>query len=835
MSFPPMQIIADKTFGCTAENHSTFMVFNNLAIYAFGAGAVLLDVNTRESTFFSATDIENVNSISTLVPASPTAKSASVSPNSRDAKSLLRDRAKLATAVSTNGTLVAIGESGFQPRVLLFRVDQSNSKPVSFILAHSFGIKHLAFSPCGKYLATLGTANDGFIYVWDVSDPSNPAMFSTNRCISTVHDMAWFGSRIATVGLRHIRIWRTDTTVSSDIGSHLLTGRNVILGDFSDACFTQMATLDDQKFAVSTAKGEVILISNSDGLPLLTHIASAQSSSTIDAFCANSNGTLIVLSSRQSLSLVKLRDQKCEAVERLTDDTYQATSKCIAFAADDSKLIALESDRIALFAFSTLHSSISSDSETLTETHPISGIIPVNTNLYMWNAKGHIMVCNSSLTPLNSFVVPSVANASSAVVSDTLVIYIGTLDGTIVRYEEKETSTTIAHESEITSLAFACHESKRYIASSGRDRITQIFIDSDTHELNLTQSLDTHHGSVMKVAFTSDFRLISSSIDRSVAIHEFDSGKFRIRKIVNLKSSPIDFSVDSSKLLVSTLDKCFWRINTEDGEVEQHQKLTDENGESLSVDKISFSTITDPADNETRLSCIVGLASDKSIKTFSITTGQSLASAFGHTGGVTGLVKCPSENNEFYSSGVDGTLISWKLGPKLPESDVTVSSSPRRIFMNRGERTSRPTSPVRNFQPGTLPRSNPTSPKGRVRQKLHENVSPQRSPPRTPDRVPPIKPSNVLTPQPLNGSHNLHSSSPVSFSQASKRLCTELQMFRRYVEHQMISTLTSDSDTLANVRHELDITKSLLPGYSDSEMLTRLCDLVRKHDKENSL
>lgn len=83
--------------------------------------------------------------------------------------------------------------------MLIFSLELSSNIPLSIITEHSFGVRSLAFSPDSQYLATLGDMNDGFLFVWAINSKTGSArLHSTNKCTSTIHDMAWVGNNLVT-------------------------------------------------------------------------------------------------------------------------------------------------------------------------------------------------------------------------------------------------------------------------------------------------------------------------------------------------------------------------------------------------------------------------------------------------------------------------------------------------------------------------------------------------------------------------------------------------------------------------------------------------------------
>jgi WD40 repeat protein len=66
---------------------------------------------------------------------------------------------------SPNGKYLAVGESGYQPSVLIF--DVSNKKLIQELKGHKYGICFVQFSPNMKFLVSIGFSLDSFVHLWE--------------------------------------------------------------------------------------------------------------------------------------------------------------------------------------------------------------------------------------------------------------------------------------------------------------------------------------------------------------------------------------------------------------------------------------------------------------------------------------------------------------------------------------------------------------------------------------------------------------------------------------------------------------------------------------------
>lgn len=191
-----------------------------------------------------------------------------------------RERIKTVTSVSLspNGKFLAVGETGYHPRVLLFSTaaEAGAENPLSIMTEHTWGVRAVAFSSNSRYLATLGEANDGYLFVWSIHTKTGATkLLASNKCIANICHMTWCGERLITVGTRHVKIWqlpddkgtsdkrsraRDSAVLPSLDGPVPLVGRNCLLGDKANRTFTCAVSIDERYALIGTDAQELLAV-----------------------------------------------------------------------------------------------------------------------------------------------------------------------------------------------------------------------------------------------------------------------------------------------------------------------------------------------------------------------------------------------------------------------------------------------------------------------------------------------------------------------------------------------------------------------------------------------
>lgn len=635
-----------------------------------------------------------------------------------------RERIKAASSVSISpdGRLLAVGETGYNPRVLIFSTaeDAIANVPLSIMSEHTYGVRAVAFSPDGKYLATLGEPNDGFLFMWSVNVKTGSVkLHSANRCTTSISDMVWCGNTLITVGTRHVKAWRIAEPVKpspskkarlrlddSGLASpapQTLTGRNVLLGNLVDELFSCAVPMSNTQTVVCTDGGHVCLLKDGDSGFTLTTMFRMKARISCATY-ENSSDKITVGDREGDLYAVPLPTTASENdVIRMQgpDSTLRrfrasdGNPAVSAIGGVNGQIVLLDSSCcIRLVRIESLRPHM--NRSFVSHNGPVRGLQlacshNADGSYFTWSASGQVLFWDRSGVLLQSGqlvleqinhvdedllnelkVVRSLPRSNCYVAGDRLGILnlINGQDCAVVNESR-------AHGSEIIDIAIYEGEDCTLVATSGRDRIVQLF-RATNDSLELAQTLDEHIGAVTGVSFSGNGdRLISASADRTIVVRDRFTkvvGDSRITaylssRVVTLKATPLSMSLladDPDGLIVSTMDRNVLKLNTFTGVVSDAFKVTDpENDDTVILNSICMGKSR--VDGAPRL--LVGCSStDKSIRVYDLDREILLTRESGHTEGISDIAlredvdeATSTVTRSIISTGLDGTIMTWSL------------------------------------------------------------------------------------------------------------------------------------------------------------------------------
>lgn len=513
-------------------------------------------------------------------------------------------------ALSPNGRWLAVGESGYSPRVLLFSTarDASTEVPFSIVTEHTWGIRNIAFSPDGRFLATLGESNDGFLFIWSINHRSGALkLWATNKCTTNVCHMIWCGQHLLTVGTRHVKIWQLPTAektspskmsrlrsaleASPGINPIPLYGRNCLLGDLADLTFTCAVSVTDHIAVISTDTGSLCFVDVSKNPAELSRLDQDIGSARALGFrqrpqrlvWAGGGDEMHELDAIALVQQAQSSDVKTSLATATVQTPRRSTLRQSLGLSQLSKVgavavVCLLNQTISIDAESNLVVSNADTEDLMTTPKPLSShnvpvqgvqALPLEADLgafFTWSKSGEVRFWASDghLTRVEQIELDEGSDTENAASNELKILrYSGAgvfISGDrfgVLKLTHCKDWDLIhlvrAHSAEINDVCIDCDW--RYVATCSRDRMVQVF-QHDATTLDLIQTTDDHIASVNQLTFSNDGNiLLSCSSDRTIVVREKvtrDEGAeelvaFLQMRIITIKASPVAMALAASR------------------------------------------------------------------------------------------------------------------------------------------------------------------------------------------------------------------------------------------------------------------------------------------------
>jgi WD40 repeat protein len=511
-----------------------------------------------------------------------------------------------------------------------------------------------------------------------------------------------------------------------------LSGRNCLLGDLQDATFTSVCQVAPNKAIVSSERGDLCLIDETDREQNFTRVAHAGFSVSSMAaddkgrlHLAGSHGGLKTLTIASFISKLTPPPSPTSRGESPTISITDCSNQISAIACLAEHIVTVDSQRAirlshlcataAVSEVSALAPSSANDETSIGDvihTLPAHGdsVLGVrvlsrpnnlNASYYTWAAGGSVIFWSQTGSTQRSLQVALEQPVSSEsgpnelrtvrASSDASFLVTGDKLG-VLKIIDCRTEAPVyesrAHSAEITSIAIHEDESTTLIASASRDRTVQIF-SRESGTWTLLQTSDEHAGAVLGLQFSQNgSRLISSSSDRSIVVREMlsreeDGNTIRVfvfLRCIAFKSTPVSMTWDVDQedvLLLSTIDRQVHKYDLQSGQCLSNFKASDtDGGDAVVLHSLAH------IPREWGSPLIAGVSStDKSIRIYD-ESGTLLARDWGHTEGVTDIAFVqPSDAQEedscersLVTVAVDGTVFVWGLALQSPYRQETSKS-----------------------------------------------------------------------------------------------------------------------------------------------------------------
>ena len=495
-----------------------------------------------------------------------------------------KDRVKAATSVALNcnGNWLAVGETGYKPRILIFSIKEGSSEaPTTILSEHTFGVHALRFSPDSKFLASLGTVNDGFLHVWSFDDRTGAATLQySNKCTSTTYSLSWMGSSVLCAGLRFIKMWRLDEDASSDnrgsesprskltprpkpitraseLGNsvsnfkpRLLQGKNFLLGDLLEAIFVAIVPISESKALVCADSGEICLLNDEDKSQNVTFMVDA--GFRITAARLDGRGTLHVTGPNESsvsfdVSELESRPASFEKGQRRSSNFLSRASapgdvSVIATASIDDIIVDVNSNRtIELWRhdigtpdrIKIPNRQLCAHQDSVLGVQPFHSTSLPNAAFLTFSGNGTIHFWDENGVSISGLNVPIENSPEMYGLTNELRAVAPLPKGKLIATGDKYGMVALAdvktkkilqqvrgHSAEVLDIIAFDRSGVSLLASASRDRTVQLF-SCESDKLELLQTMDEHAGAVTSLLFHPDKDyLLSCSSDRTVVLRE---------------------------------------------------------------------------------------------------------------------------------------------------------------------------------------------------------------------------------------------------------------------------------------------------------------------------
>ncbi|KAG9257518.1 WD40-repeat-containing domain protein [Emericellopsis atlantica] len=635
-----------------------------------------------------------------------------------------RERIKAATclALSRDGRYLAVGETGYAPRVLIFNLqDSSSDTPLVSISEHAFGVRAVAWSADSRWLASLGEANDGFLYVWKI-DPRNGSarLFQQNRCTSYVKSMLWLGNSLITMGVRHVKVWKVEefkvtsptkqrflaeSGSSTPSSRRALPGRNVLLGSMLEATFT-CASVDGKKLVVCTEAGDVCIFDDEVKqvkLVRVLNVGFAITSIIIRgdvAYVGGEDGQFATLDVQGVMEGVESSILSSSRSSRGVVAMGFLTHKLVTIDANHSIDIWNPDDTPGRNANEFPHITLPGHGEAIVGCQTLPTPNRMDAAFYTWSASGIVafwdlegrvrsLVRVAVDTPEQDAELGIINQLTCARVSKYGKLLVtadrqGILKVTDIATDECILDTK-AHTSDCVCISLYEDDTKFMMATCGRDRTTQLFHRNSKGQIEHFQTLD-FNSKVVAVAIPSPHMVFTCSMERTMQVHEILSREDEPdvmaavpHKVISLKASPtsMEMSRDGSTAFVSFLDRSVSQFDLNNGRQVHNFKCVDEGGaESAVLDCLNFGQWPPK-----ELDFLLGVSNtDKSIRLYDANSGAFIDREWGHTEAINGLCLIEGDDGtkKVVSVGSDATIMIWALdlNDSSPRSSISRDPSP---------------------------------------------------------------------------------------------------------------------------------------------------------------
>lgn len=633
--------------------------------------------------------------------------------------SKIKDRIKTISclSLSPDGKFLIVGETGHQPRILLYSMaSDSNQFPVFVVHQHSYGISHLQFHPeDGTIFASLGLINDGFLHIWKLTS-NGVRLVASNKNSTIVNGMKWYkDSAIITYGVRQMKVWKFENPKHNATSKipvvrtrTAIKGKNILLRSLIECSFLDCDFLKDDQLLFLTDSNQIVLYNNGS-LVSTYDLDDIRQCENIAVDWDKDKLWLSYSNNIESIPLTNVLNH--QDILRPGSESFSSRSNSpIKTNLLDGKL----TDSI----------DIAKGEETIF----MMKLLPNNELLYC-TSKGEISLLNetgSQITnaSLHDISVFKKADDNCAIVCSKegdMKLFDGIclkevqaniggnlICGEITAIDIDQERNTIAigdsvgniyvfqdgtcelqkgiHNASINDVKIYRSQEVQIIITISRDRKVQ-FMKKRNEEWAVFETVNENKGNLLQLEISNDKLFIISS-DRTLSSYRLVivEDKINVLKeaILSIKSSPIRMQVTKNEILISRADKIIQIIDKSSYETTRVLKLFEDQGDGILASHFYVNIDSD------QIICSSSL--DKILRCFNYNNGKFINQYFAHSDPIVGL---DTINGKFVTITNNGCVFSWemqqidssndniKLPTKAHSNKSTLSSPCTPVKVNR--------------------------------------------------------------------------------------------------------------------------------------------------------
>lgn len=577
-------------------------------------------------------------------------------------------------ALSPNGRLLAVGESGFQPRILVYSLAPDlGSTPVIQVFEHSFGILHLHFSPDLKLLMSLGVVSDGFVKVWKIG--STISLLSLNKCTSLVNQVIWQNPHsFVTIGLRFIKVWHID-------GNKVLKGRNAILGPLINSNFISGHSLDEEEIVLLTSENQMVLLNTVDATVKFVDYA------INDAIGVTGDCSSLWILSRDGtldltpIDLLAVMDQIPKPEQKKSSSSPLKLGSMKAqpdFIPEIVNILDLSADHLVLLTGSKGITLFNKNKRSVSNlTNPIIphlagfDVIEGSSKILVLAKSGEAKLINTGDEDIQVedllTLKQKVENPNGIAFISEEELAVGDKEGNLYFFTSKQGSYSLfrqfkAHSSAVNEIVHLNIEGTSVVVSIARDRMIQIF-KKESEGWDLLRTLNLHNGNLTQLDVDRKYnRIYVGSLDRSLSIHTIiknpeGSLEVNLHKLISLRTAPIALKITDQDIIVSTNDRTLQIYSNKNCDYKRTLKLYNDKDSLLIEEMLVLGQQ------------IIVSSADKSVRVFNYSLGKPVLTLWGQLD--LKLFKCGEKSLLGLNS--EGCVIRYNI--EMAETDDVIVST----------------------------------------------------------------------------------------------------------------------------------------------------------------